>query len=273
MKTTTTTTTKPFSLTYVRYPIMLESKKSSMMLFNKGKFLAVASLSPIFTVAYSIAHFLSQRELFDFALTVGIFLNECLAQWLKHLIKEERPKSCERVDFCDTHGMPSSHAQLAFFNSAVSVLVLLRRWKHVKKYQCQEGGEKARLDALSASLSLMTVPIAILVGYSRVELGYHTIEQVVAGAAIGLTFGSMWFLVTTRVFARRFSEMVKEEDGNASKSARAGGKKRRSFGKFLRETLNVRDSSLCANPLALSREKVELENFAFPMEDVFKKVD
>ena len=169
--------------------------------------------------------------------------------------------------------MPSSHAQLAFFNSAVSVLVLLRRWKHVKKYQCQEGGEKARLDALSASLSLMTVPIAILVGYSRVELGYHTIEQVVAGAAIGLTFGSMWFLVTTRVIARRFSEMVKEEDGNASKSARAGGKKRRSFGKFLRETLNVRDSSLCANPLALSREKVELENFAFPMEDVFKKVD
>jgi len=270
----TTTTTKPFSLTYVRYPIMLESKKSSMMLFNKGKLLAVASLSPIFTVAYSIAHFLSQRELFDFALTVGIFLNECLAQWLKHFIKEERPKSCERVDFCDTHGMPSSHAQLAFFNSAVSVLVLLRRWRHVKKYQCQGGREKARLDALSASLSLMTVPIAILVGYSRVELGYHTIEQVVAGAAIGLTFGSTWFLVMTRVFARRFSEMVKEEDDNASsKSARAGGKKRRSFGKFLRETLNVRDSSLCANPLALSREKVELENFAFPIEDVFKKVD
>ena len=144
----------------------------------------------------------------------------------------------------------------------------------MKKYQCQGGREKARLDALSASLSLMTVPIAILVGYSRVELGYHTIEQVVAGAAIGLTFGSTWFLVMTRVFARRFSEMVKEEDDNASsKSARAGGKKRRSFGKFLRETLNVRDSSLCANPLALSREKVELENFAFPIEDVFKKVD
>lgn len=212
---------------------------------------------------------------------VGIFLNECLAQLLKHYLQQERPKSCQRVDFCDTHGMPSSHAQLAFFNSAVSVLVLLRRWKHVKKYRCQGGGEKARLDALSASLSLMTVPIAILVGYSRVELGYHTIEQVVAGAAIGLMFGSMWFLVTTRVFAKQFSELVKEDDDHASNSARVRGKKRRRFGKLLRETLNMRDSSMCANPLTISRERVELENFAFPMKDVvgllntpsLKKVD
>ena len=45
-------------------------------------------------------------------------------------------------------------------------------------------------------------------------------------------------------------------------------RKRRKFGKFLRETLNMRDSSLCSNPLALSRERVEVENFAFPVKDV-----
>ena len=133
----------------------------------------------------------------------------------------------------------------------------------------------------SSVLSLMTVPIAVIVGYSRVELGYHTIEQVVAGAAIGLMFGSMWFLVTTRVFAKQFSELVKEDDGHASNSARVRGKKRRRFGKLLRETLNMRDSSMCASPLTISRERVELENFAFPMKDVvgllntpsLKKVD
>ena len=175
--------------------------------------------------------------------------------------------------------MPSSHAQLAFFNSAMSVLVLLRRWKHAKKYRGE--GEKAGVDVSSSVLSLMTVPIAVIVGYSRVELGYHTIEQVVAGAAIGLVFGSMWFLVTTRMFAKQFSELVKEDDDHASNSARVRGKKRRRFGKLLRETLNMRDSSMCANPLTISRERVELENFAFPMKDVvgllntpsLKKVD
>lgn len=175
--------------------------------------------------------------------------------------------------------MPSSHAQLAFFNSAMSVLVLLRRWKHAKKYRGE--GEKAGVDVSSSVLSLMTVPIAVIVGYSRVELGYHTIEQVVAGAAIGLMFGSMWFLVTTRVFVKQFSELVKEDDDHASNSARVRGKKRRRFGKLLRETLNMRDSSMCANPLTISRERVELENFAFPMKDVvgllntpsLKKVD
>jgi hypothetical protein len=94
-------------------------------------------------------------------------------------------------------------------------------------------------------------------------------------------FGSMWFLVTTRVFVKQFSELVKEDDDHASNSARVRGKKRRRFGKLLRETLNMRDSSMCANPLTISRERVELENFAFPMKDVvgllntpsLKKVD
>ena len=67
-------------------------------------------------------------------------------------------------------------------------------------------------DVLSSVLSILTIPLAFVVAYSRVELGYHSIEQVIAGAMIGLMFGSMWFLVTTRVFARQFSEMVKEED-------------------------------------------------------------
>ena len=89
-------------------------------------------------------------------------------------------------------------------------------------------------DVLSSVLSILTIPLAFVVAYSRVELGYHSIEQVIAGAMIGLMFGSMWFLVTTRVFARQFSEMVKEEDectGNAGGRNNAK-RKRRKFGKF-----------------------------------------
>ena len=41
--------------------------------------------------------------------------------------------------------------------------------KHAKKYGGE--GEKAGVDVSSSVLSLMTVPIAVIVGYSRVELG------------------------------------------------------------------------------------------------------
>ena len=85
-------------------------------------------------------------------------------------------------------------------------------------------------DVLSSVLSILTIPLAFVVAYSRVELGYHSIEQVIAGAMIGLMFGSMWFLVTTRVFARQFSEMVKEEDectGNAGGRNNAKRKRRK----------------------------------------------
>ena len=139
----------------------------------------------------------------------------------------------------------------------------------MKKYR-ENREMKHAADVLSSVLSILTIPFAFVVAYSRVELGYHSIEQVIAGAMIGLMFGSMWFLVTTRVFARQFSEMVKEEDectGSAG-GRNSAKRKRRKFGKFLRETLNMRDSSLCSNPLALSRERVEVENFAFPVKDV-----
>ena len=151
--------------------------------------------------------------------------------------------------------MPSSHTQLAFFNSMMSVLVLWRRRRHEEISENREMMHAA--DVLSSVLSILTIPLAFVVAYSRVELGYHTIEQVIAGAMIGLMFGSMWFLVTTRVFAKQFSELVKEEDectGNAPGRNNAK-RKRRKFGKFLRETLNMRDSSLCCEPFGDFQER------------------
>jgi dolichyldiphosphatase len=238
-------TTKPFSLTYVRYP------KQSLL---SHKLLALASLQPIFTACMTCSQLFTNREISDFAHTIGYILNELIAQSLKWKFKRERPKSCFEVDFCETHGMPSSHSQLAFYNCTYTVLLFLRRKKHVERIKNERNGiykdsENMNLDKISVLLSISTVPIGFLVAISRVELGYHTVEQVVAGGVFGSLFGVVWYFVTCEFFLKRFNALTEENK----------------FGNFLRDTLSIRDSSLCANPLGLSRERVELENAAFPL--------
>ena len=41
--------------------------------------------------------------------------------------------------------------------------------------------------------------MAVLTMYSRVYLGYHTIAQVFAGAALGIFLGALWFWVVNSV--------------------------------------------------------------------------
>ena len=253
---TSKTTTKAFSLTYVRYPISTASSLSSSILGSK--FLAACSLVPISVVIVTAMHCLTRRELFDCSLLVGIVLNEIVAQMLKQFFAMPRPRpACERVDFCDSYGMPSSHAQLAFFHCAFSLLGLLRRMKYAKKQKNNRAND-GKMDRISQLLALSTLPVAFLVGLSRVQLGYHDFSQVVAGGLLGAALGTFWYLVTAYRFAKIFKEFVTDDEDSISSSEFM-----KKLGLFLRENLNMRDSSRCANPLALSRLKVELET-SFP---------
>jgi dolichyldiphosphatase len=89
---------KPFSLTYVRYP---EDDPLGLPM-------AIASLAPFCMIWTTVGAFMARRELWDVLNLLGILANEVLAQALKRHFKEPRPATCELVDFCDTHGMPSS---------------------------------------------------------------------------------------------------------------------------------------------------------------------
>lgn len=46
---------------------------------------------------------------------------------------------------------------------------------------------------------LLVWPLALLTMYSRVYLGYHTVAQVFAGAALGSFLGGGWFLAVNSV--------------------------------------------------------------------------
>ena len=159
---------KPFSLTYVRYP-------GGDPL---GVAMALASLAPFCVIVATFGAFFARRELWDVGTLLGILANEILAQTLKRVFQQPRPVSCALVDFCETRGMPSSHAQLAWFAAA-------RRDLRVSSATRRAPGGARVLDAFGALLVAAHVPMALAVTASRVYLGYQPAEQVAAGAAVG----------------------------------------------------------------------------------------
>ena len=135
------------------------------------------------------------------------------------------------MDFCHTYGMPSSHAQLAWFAATLSLARLLR---------CRRANPGARFDPISVACAFASAPLAAAVAASRVRLGYHSIEQVIAGSLAGCLVGAMWHVLTCRVAAAA--------RGMLSETARGGGV----FGAAARLAAMV-DSSLVADPLAAGR--------------------
>ena len=155
---------KPFSLTYVRYP------EDDPL----GLAMALASLAPFCMIWTTVGAFMARRELWDLLTLLGILLNEVLAQLLKRHFKEPRPATCELVDFCDTHGMPSSHAQLAAFVATMMTLQYVRRREEFRVF-CKwnkrgTSGRAGHADAMTAAL-VVAWPLAWTVGISRVYLG------------------------------------------------------------------------------------------------------
>mmetsp|Transcript_26057 Transcript_26057/g.68579 ORF Transcript_26057/g.68579 Transcript_26057/m.68579 type:complete len:136 (-) Transcript_26057:33-440(-) len=76
--------------------------------------------------------------------------------------------------------MPSNHSQFMGFFVVFAILVLTLRVRihRVLKNVC----------------ILFVVTLTLTVCYSRTELGFHTVDQVVAGLIFGALFGLIWFV-------------------------------------------------------------------------------
>ena len=136
---------------------------------------------PIILVFLSWYLLFDHRNLF-FYFNVGLFANSVLNIILKGLIQEPRPlfddkkitlmsKHTKEYFFqngipFDIYGMPSGHAQMAFFNSVFIYLSL----KHT-------------------NLLYLYLIISLFICYQRIKIQYHSISQIVFGAIIGSGFG------------------------------------------------------------------------------------
>ena len=169
---------KPFSLTYVEY------QEGDLI----GLVLAASSLVPIFIVVSALTTIFIRRDLHSIAFFVGLTLNYVSNAGLKLYMAEERPRVISGRSHFNRYGMPSTHAQFMAYVAAYQCLFVLLRLSH-------KGG--SLLEWLwKFTWCAGNVAVALAVIYGRVYLYYHTVEQVVYGAAFGSLCAAAWFALT-----------------------------------------------------------------------------
>ncbi len=129
-------------------------------------------------------------------LFAGFVATEVLARSLKHLLRQPRPVDrCQALGVCDSHGMPSSHASCMAFAAGLRLLHVLLPGKAGSKQRAAGDAVVALARRLWAAAEVLALgALAALVALSRVHLGYHSTEQVLAGAALGLALAVAWHM-------------------------------------------------------------------------------
>ncbi|KAF0695603.1 Aste57867_13643 [Aphanomyces stellatus] len=158
---------KPFSLTWVMYDVD----------DPLGQVLALVTLSPVFIMVMYATLILFQRDLHIIFMVLGQLVNEVINQILKRTIDQKRPDGADMEDA----GMPSAHSQFMAFFATYVVLYTSNRMSKRREWE-----HKAAIVGVIA--------LACLVFVSRIRLGYHTVAQVVVGAAVGAGTGILWYI-------------------------------------------------------------------------------
>jgi len=163
----------PFTLTLVHY--------EDGDIF--GFVLALISLSPVFiVVSYVTAIILLRFPLHLIFMFVGQLINVVINLVMKRVFQQPRPMDKPHLVHFGVNGMPSNHSQFMFFIVAFIV------GTHLAPIQQQ-------VIPYARPLSCFVTVLSFGVGYSRVYLEYHTVDQVVVGGVAGFGFGFVWWLL------------------------------------------------------------------------------
>ncbi|KAF3331721.1 lipid phosphate phosphatase gamma [Carex littledalei] len=158
-----------------------------------GLFLAWVSLIPVFiSLGGFVSHFLFRREIQGLCFTLGLLISQFLNELVKSSVQQSRPDTCALLEACDSHGWPSSHSQYMFFFATYLTLLSLKKKTGVAHWESR------------FLLAVLPWPFAVLTMYSRVYLGYHTVVQVFAGAALGLVLGAGWYWIVNTMLVEYF---------------------------------------------------------------------
>jgi membrane-associated phospholipid phosphatase len=157
---------------------------------------------PIILVFLSWYLLFDHRNLF-FYFNVGLFANSVLNIILKGIIQQPRPMfdskkiklmASHAKDFFfqngipfDIYGMPSGHAQTAFFITVFLYLSLKHR-----------------------NLLYLCIVFSLLICYQRVTFGYHSVFQVIVGSIIGSFIGYIFYQLAREKIKGRVRE--REDD-------------------------------------------------------------
>lgn len=104
---------------------------------------------------------------------MGSILNAGLSVALKKILNQERPVATLRSD----PGMPSSHSQSIFYSVMFAILSMVE-WLGVNE--------------VTLAVGVVVLAFGSYLSWLRVSQHFHTISQVLVGAAVGSIFSILW---------------------------------------------------------------------------------
>lgn len=208
---------KHFSLTHITYP------------HNDpiAPILALLSLTPPFTVCALSSSIIIYKDVIAAYLLIGLILTAVVCSVVKEIIREPRPIRNDGLHNSaeSEYGMPSNHSAFAWFGATFILMYIWRGGNHWN-YKLPSHGwiisQSVNNDTTGAlqmsrerkitifskiwmflhtQVTILSVlGIALGCAYSRVYLGYHTANQVIAGSILGVCLGTGWYrLFETRL--------------------------------------------------------------------------
>ena len=145
------------------------------------KILAYFSLFPVLLIAHLVFSFIHLKDASILLIIIGHLVNEIANSILKKLLKIPRPlHPGYDEDYNSGYGMPSAHAGFMSFYSIV--------W----------GGYKS-------------IPVTMIVIYSRYHLQYHHADQLLIGILVGTIMGILWNFVLKQAYLYRLPYTFSKE--------------------------------------------------------------
>ncbi|THH03126.1 hypothetical protein EW145_g6508 [Phellinidium pouzarii] len=153
---------------------------------------ALVTLSPILLMASYAALAVITRDLLILNMWAGQLACEGFNWLLKRLIKQERPIG----SLINGYGFPSSHSQfMGYFSTFLMMHLFFRHRFSSTGY--------TTLDRLWRGVVYLGLAAwAWSVCYSRLYLTYHTPNQIIWGAGVGVGFGALVYIVAELIPTR-----------------------------------------------------------------------
>lgn len=164
----------------------------------------LGTYGPIILILLSWYLLWDNKNLF-FYFNVGLIINSVLNTILKGFIQESRPMfDSKKIKLMATHtkeyffqngipfdiyGMPSGHAQAAFFVTCFVYLSL----KHI-------------------NLLYLYIGFSLIICYQRVKYKFHSISQVIVGAIVGASFAYLVYQLAREKIKGKIREKP-DDDG------------------------------------------------------------
>ncbi|KAJ6242175.1 dolichyldiphosphatase 1 [Anaeramoeba flamelloides] len=133
-------------------------------------------------IANTICFFVLRRLTFFLIIFWGVLIaiwNEAI---LKNIIRQPRPEGACR----SSYGMPSGHSVFAIFFLVWAILEIIF------------GTRKKWRPGTKVAVIFVFLINTVLIPYSRVYLGYHTVAQVIVGSICGAVYAILVYLVLTK---------------------------------------------------------------------------